>query len=82
MLELDELPKSLIVVGGGYIGLEKACIFNALGVKVDVFIRGEKVECNAQADDDDDGDGGGGGDRESLDIYMYIDIAVFPLHRS
>jgi dihydrolipoamide dehydrogenase len=34
-LELD-LPKSLLVVGGGIIGLEMATVFDALGVKVTV----------------------------------------------
>jgi dihydrolipoamide dehydrogenase len=35
-LELDELPKSLLVIGGGIIGLEMACVYDALGVKVSV----------------------------------------------
>jgi len=34
MLELDRLPKSLIVVGGGVIGTEYACIMATLGVRV------------------------------------------------
>ncbi|GBU08754.1 dihydrolipoyl dehydrogenase [Bacteroidales bacterium] len=33
-LENKELPKSLIVIGGGVIGIEFACFFNALGTKV------------------------------------------------
>ena len=35
-LELSSLPESLVVVGGGVIGMEMACIFNAFGVKVEV----------------------------------------------
>src|SRR5690606_26029967 len=35
-LELDPLPKRLLVVGGGIIGLEMACVYNALGTKVSV----------------------------------------------
>ncbi|HUG99063.1 MAG TPA: dihydrolipoyl dehydrogenase [Gammaproteobacteria bacterium] len=35
-LELEELPKSLLVIGGGIIGLEMACVYDALGVKVSV----------------------------------------------
>jgi dihydrolipoamide dehydrogenase len=35
-LELDELPKRLLVIGGGIIGLEMACVYDALGVKVSV----------------------------------------------
>ncbi len=34
LLELDRLPKSVIVVGGGVIGTEYACMLAALGVKV------------------------------------------------
>ena len=34
VLELGELPKSLIVVGGGVIGVEYTCMFSALGVRV------------------------------------------------
>ena len=36
ILELDELPQSLTVVGAGVIGLEYATIFAALGVRVTV----------------------------------------------
>jgi len=35
-LELDPLPKRLLVVGGGIIGLEMACVYRALGVEVSV----------------------------------------------
>lgn len=34
ILKLDQIPKSMIVVGGGVIGCEYACIFANLGVKV------------------------------------------------
>src|SRR5579875_1417271 len=34
VLELAELPKTLIVVGGGVIGVEYTCMFAALGVRV------------------------------------------------
>ena len=33
-LDLNDLPNSLLIIGGGYIGLEMAFIYNALGVKV------------------------------------------------
>jgi dihydrolipoamide dehydrogenase len=36
ILEINELPESLIVAGGGYVGVEFACIFNALGTKVTI----------------------------------------------
>lgn len=35
-LELDPLPHRLLVVGGGIIGLEMACVYSALGVAVSV----------------------------------------------
>ena len=35
-LELPEIPKSLLVVGGGYIGLELGSVYAALGTKVTV----------------------------------------------
>src|SRR5207253_2990611 len=33
VLEMKQLPKSMVVIGGGVIGSEYACLFNALGVK-------------------------------------------------
>ena len=35
-LELEEIPKKLLVVGGGIIGLEMATVYHALGAKVTV----------------------------------------------
>ena len=35
-LELDPLPERMLVVGGGIIGLELACVYNALGTRVSV----------------------------------------------
>ena len=35
-LELDPLPESLLVIGGGIIGLEMATVYDALGVRVSV----------------------------------------------
>jgi glutathione reductase (NADPH) len=42
-LELPELPRRLAIVGGGYIGVELAGVFNSLGAKVTMLIRGETV---------------------------------------
>ncbi len=36
ILRLEKLPKSLLVIGGGVIGIEFASFFSSLGVKVDV----------------------------------------------
>ena len=38
--EMSELPKSMICIGGGYIGVEMAQIMAALGVKVTLVTRG------------------------------------------
>lgn len=35
-LNLEEVPKSMLVVGGGYIGLEMGTVYSALGSKVSV----------------------------------------------
>ncbi|MBS0622181.1 MAG: dihydrolipoyl dehydrogenase [Verrucomicrobia bacterium] len=37
ILELSKLPKSLVVVGGGVIGCEAACLYAELGVKVTIL---------------------------------------------
>ncbi|MEB0013307.1 dihydrolipoyl dehydrogenase [Glaciimonas sp. Gout2] len=35
-LQLSQIPKTLLVIGGGIIGLEMACVYDALGSKVTV----------------------------------------------
>ncbi|HLI65200.1 MAG TPA: glutathione-disulfide reductase [Caulobacteraceae bacterium] len=40
---LPELPKRMVVVGGGYIAIEFACIFHGLGVDVTLVYRGPNV---------------------------------------
>jgi len=35
-LALEEIPKRLLIIGGGIIGLEMACVYRALGAKVTV----------------------------------------------
>ncbi len=41
--DLPELPDRILIVGGGYIALEFACLFQRLGSKVTLIHRGEKV---------------------------------------
>ncbi len=40
---LADLPKRLVVVGGGYIAVEFACIFHGLGVDVTLVYRGPNI---------------------------------------
>ena len=37
ILDLKEIPKSLVIIGGGVIGMEFAFIFNSFGSKVTVI---------------------------------------------
>ena len=40
MFYLDQLPRKVIIVGGGYIAVEFACIFQGLGVDITQLYRG------------------------------------------
>lgn len=42
-LELQEVPKHLIVIGGGYIGLELSSVYSRLGAKVTVIEYMERI---------------------------------------
>lgn len=43
IFHLPELPRRALVVGGGYIASEFACILNGLGVKVAQYYRGAQI---------------------------------------
>jgi glutathione reductase (NADPH) len=43
VFHLDDLPKSMLIVGGGYIACEFACIFNGLGTEVTQYYRGAQI---------------------------------------
>lgn len=43
VFDLPQLPKSVLIVGGGYIAVEFAGILNGLGAKVTLCYRGEQV---------------------------------------
>ncbi len=43
LFNLDSLTGKMLIVGGGYIGSEFACIFNGLGVDVSMFIRKAQI---------------------------------------
>lgn len=40
-MELDALPESLIVIGGGYVGMEQAQLFAHLGTEVTMLVRSQ-----------------------------------------
>lgn len=42
-LHLDDMPDNVVVVGGGYIAVEFAGIFNGMGAKVTQLYRGEQI---------------------------------------
>jgi glutathione reductase (NADPH) len=41
--EFAELPRSIVIVGGGYIAVEFACIYHALGVNTTLVYRGANL---------------------------------------
>lgn len=43
MFLLQEQPKSMVIIGGGYIGVEFACIMNGLGTEVTQIIRNDLI---------------------------------------
>ena len=43
IFHMDALPKSILIVGGGYIACEFACILHGLGVEVTQYYRGAQI---------------------------------------
>ena len=43
IFHLEELPPSMLIVGGGYIACEFACILHGLGVEVTQYYRGAQI---------------------------------------
>ena len=43
MFNLPEQPESLVIIGGGYIGVEFACIMQGLGTQVTQIIRADRI---------------------------------------
>lgn len=50
IMELGEVPEHLVVIGGGYIGLEFAQMFRRFGSKVTVIHRGKQLLSREDAD--------------------------------
>lgn len=49
-LELKDIPKKLLVIGGGIIGLEMACVYDALGSEVSVVELADQLVPGADKD--------------------------------
>lgn len=43
IFHLEKLPKSILIIGGGYIACEFACILHGLGVEVTQYYRGAQI---------------------------------------
>ncbi|HBJ90365.1 MAG TPA: glutathione-disulfide reductase [Gammaproteobacteria bacterium] len=50
VFEMEQLPSSMVVVGGGYIAVEFASIFSRLGVDTTLLYRGERLLRGFDAD--------------------------------
>jgi dihydrolipoamide dehydrogenase len=49
-LELPDIPRSLLILGGGYIGLEMGTVYAALGSRVTVAVRSDRLLRGADPD--------------------------------
>ena len=49
-LEIRNIPKSLLIVGGGIIGLEMATVYNALGSEISIVEQEAQLITNADSD--------------------------------
>ncbi len=49
-LELPDIPRSLLILGGGYIGLEMGTLYAALGSRVTVAVRSDRLLRGADQD--------------------------------
>ena len=43
LFDLEELPGKMLIIGGGYIACEFACVMNGMGVAVTQYYRGDQV---------------------------------------
>ncbi|UFT98606.1 dihydrolipoyl dehydrogenase [Radiobacillus kanasensis] len=50
IFHLERVPERLVIIGGGVIGVEIACIFHSLGTKVDIIEMGARLIPNEDED--------------------------------
>ncbi|MBY7649935.1 MAG: glutathione-disulfide reductase [Candidatus Liberibacter europaeus] len=50
IFSLENLPQSILIIGGGYIAVEFACILNALGSKTTIVTRGNSILSSFDSD--------------------------------
>ncbi|TAL55019.1 MAG: hypothetical protein EPN86_03545, partial [Nanoarchaeota archaeon] len=74
VLKLEKLPKSLIIIGGGYISMELATFFNGLGCKVTILER--LPRCLAVLDQDITDYLTAGYVEEGVDIHTNVNIMM------
>jgi glutathione reductase (NADPH) len=72
IFDLDHLPKRALIVGGGYIASEFACILNGLGVKVRQAYRGAQILRGF--DDEARGHVATGMQAQGIDIHCGTDV--------
>jgi dihydrolipoamide dehydrogenase len=49
-LDLPDIPERLLIIGGGYVGLEMGTVYSALGSEVTVVVRSERLLRGADPD--------------------------------
>lgn len=76
ILSIGELPESLLVVGGGVIGSEYACIFAALGVRVTLVDGRDRLLGFLDAEVSTALQEG----MESMGVQLYLSDAVVAIH--
>ena len=72
IFQLEKLPKSLLIIGGGYIASEFAGILNGLGVEVTQFYRGAQILRGF--DDEARGLIAEGMRRKGVDLHLGTDV--------
>jgi dihydrolipoamide dehydrogenase len=50
LLDIEEIPEKLVIIGGGVIGIEFATIFNSFGSEVTIIEREDKILLNVDDD--------------------------------